>query len=93
MNVWHAQNFPFLTQLLFYENGTEYDQLRILNPDYTLNYEKLEQAGHHGFDAGEKVIERLRWKVKSDEQRASLRDMISQSCYRPFRAFPSCPVS
>lgn len=56
-------------------------------------YEKLEQAGHHGFDAGEKVIERLRWKVKSDEQRASLRDMISQSCYRPFRAFPSCPVS
>jgi hypothetical protein len=28
MNVWHAQNFPFLTQLLFYENGTQYDQVR-----------------------------------------------------------------
>jgi hypothetical protein len=28
MNVWHAQNFPFLTQLLFYANGTEYDQVR-----------------------------------------------------------------
>ena len=44
-NVWHAQNFPFLTQLLFYENGTQYDQLAILNPDYTLNYDKLEQQG------------------------------------------------
>ncbi|KAJ3552837.1 hypothetical protein NM688_g3945 [Phlebia brevispora] len=45
MNVWHAQNFPFLTQLLFYENGTEYDQLSILNPDYTLNYDKLAVQG------------------------------------------------
>ena len=43
MNVWHAQNFPFLTQLLFYENGTEYEQLSILNDDYTLNYEKLQE--------------------------------------------------
>ena len=42
-NVWHAQNFPFLSQLLFYENGTVYDQLRILNDDYTLNEEKLAQ--------------------------------------------------
>lgn len=41
--MWNAQNFPFLTQLLFYQNGTEYDQLSILNPDYTLNYDKLEQ--------------------------------------------------
>ncbi|KAF7799677.1 hypothetical protein EIP86_010917 [Pleurotus ostreatoroseus] len=45
MNVWHTQNFPFLTQLLFYENGTEYDQLSILNPDYTLNYDKLQEQG------------------------------------------------
>ncbi|EIN08007.1 OPT oligopeptide transporter [Punctularia strigosozonata HHB-11173 SS5] len=44
-NVWHAQNFPFLTQLLFYENGTEYDQLLILNDDYTLNYTKLAEQG------------------------------------------------
>ena len=42
-NVWKSQNFPFLSQLLFYENGTEYNQLAILNPDYTLNYEALEQ--------------------------------------------------
>jgi hypothetical protein len=43
--VWHAQNFPFLSQLLYYENGTRYDQLRILNDDYTLNYDKLAQEG------------------------------------------------
>lgn len=41
MNVWNAQNFPFLTQLLFYPDGREYDQLKILNDDFTLNYEKL----------------------------------------------------
>ncbi|KAI0691079.1 OPT oligopeptide transporter [Cerioporus squamosus] len=44
-NVWHAQNFPFLSQLLFYENGTEYQQLAILNDDFTLNNTKLEQQG------------------------------------------------
>ncbi|KAI0692131.1 OPT oligopeptide transporter [Cerioporus squamosus] len=44
-NVWHAQNFPFLSQLLFYENGTEYDQLSILNDDFTLNNTKLAQQG------------------------------------------------
>ena len=54
-------------------------------------YEKLEAAGHHGVivadnnESGEKQVRRLRWKVKSDEDRASLVDMISQSCYRPFR--------
>ena len=57
-------------------------------------YEKLEAAGHHGVivadnkeEAGEKQVRRLRWKVKSDEERASLFDMISLSCYRPFRKF------
>ncbi|KAI0089664.1 OPT oligopeptide transporter [Irpex rosettiformis] len=44
-NVWSTQNFPFLTQLLFYQNGTEYDQLAILNDDFTLNNEKLAQQG------------------------------------------------
>lgn len=52
-------------------------------------YEKLEEAGHYGVmfgggDGSEK-IKRIRWKVKSDENRASFIDMISQSCYRPFR--------
>ncbi|KAM6503844.1 OPT oligopeptide transporter [Amanita muscaria] len=44
-NAWHAQNFPFLSQLLYYENGTAYDQLSILNPDFTLNPDKLAQQG------------------------------------------------
>ncbi|KAF7311079.1 OPT oligopeptide transporter [Mycena chlorophos] len=44
-NVWNAQNFPFLSQLLFYENGTVYDQDLILNSDYTLNPEKLAVVG------------------------------------------------
>ncbi|KAJ7168044.1 OPT oligopeptide transporter [Mycena filopes] len=45
LNTWNTQNFPFLTQLLFYENGTEYDQLSILNDDFTLNPEKLAVQG------------------------------------------------
>ncbi|KAG7090337.1 hypothetical protein E1B28_009457 [Marasmius oreades] len=44
-NTWNAQNFPFLSQLLFFENGTEYDQLAILTDRYELDYEKLEQVG------------------------------------------------
>ncbi|KAI0315884.1 OPT oligopeptide transporter [Amylostereum chailletii] len=44
-NIWHAQNFPFLTQLLFNENGTQYNQLAILNPDFTLNKDALAVQG------------------------------------------------
>jgi len=44
-NVWFAQNFPFLSQLLYYQNGTEYDQLSILNPDLSLNSTLLEEQG------------------------------------------------
>lgn len=60
----------------------------------TLNryYEELEQAGYYGvvFGAAETVekqagVRRIRWKVKSDEERESLAKMISISCYRPFR--------
>ncbi|KAG7090421.1 hypothetical protein E1B28_009540 [Marasmius oreades] len=44
-NTWNAQNFPFLSQLLFFENGTEYDQLAILTDKFELDYEKLEKVG------------------------------------------------
>ncbi|KAE9394953.1 OPT oligopeptide transporter [Gymnopus androsaceus JB14] len=44
-NVWNAQNFPFLSQLLFLENGTEYPQTEVLNADFTLNEEKLAAVG------------------------------------------------
>lgn len=36
-NVWHSQNFPFISQNLFFENGTVFDQTLILNPDQSLN--------------------------------------------------------
>lgn len=54
-------------------------------------YEKLEEAGHFGVllpsedECEEKMARRIRWKVKSDEQRASLFTMIQISLYRPFR--------
>lgn len=54
-------------------------------------YEQLEKAGHHGVilsseeSPDEKCIRRIRWKVKSDEERASLLSMIKISLYRPFR--------
>ncbi|KAG1829215.1 OPT oligopeptide transporter protein-domain-containing protein [Suillus subalutaceus] len=35
-NIWKAQNFPFLSQLLFYENGTQYNQTLILNANYAI---------------------------------------------------------
>lgn len=44
-NVWNAQNFPFLSQDMFYENGTQYDQSLILNDDYSLNKTALENEG------------------------------------------------
>lgn len=44
-NIWGAANFPFLSQLLFFENGTVYDQTLILNEDFTLNEEKLAAVG------------------------------------------------
>ncbi|GAB1218055.1 hypothetical protein ATERTT37_007301 [Aspergillus terreus] len=52
-------------------------------------YEALEAAGHFGViladsQPGEEKRKRIRWKVKSDEQRQSLGQMISISCYRPF---------
>jgi hypothetical protein len=56
-------------------------------------YENLEETGHYGVimssedSSDEKCVRRIRWKVKSDEQRASLGKMIQISLYRPFREF------
>lgn len=44
-NIWKAQNFPFLSQELFYENGTIYDQLLILNDKYEVDPALLEVQG------------------------------------------------
>ena len=53
-------------------------------------YEARERVGLVGFDMvleknHEKESQRIRWKVKSDEDRESLSKMIAISVYRPFR--------
>ncbi|KAJ5584370.1 Major facilitator superfamily domain general substrate transporter [Penicillium hispanicum] len=61
-------------------------------------YEKLEAAGHYGVimsseePTAEKDVRRIRWKVKSDEQRVSLLKMIQISLYRPFHMLFTEPV-
>ncbi|KAL4953649.1 major facilitator superfamily domain-containing protein [Aspergillus filifer] len=61
-------------------------------------YDALEEAGYYGvvFDSNEfperQNIQRIRWKVKSDEERESLAKMISISCYRPFHLLFTEPV-
>ncbi|KAI9570474.1 OPT oligopeptide transporter [Boletus coccyginus] len=44
-NIWKSQNFPFLSQLLFYENGTVYNQLLILNSNYEVDPTLLAEQG------------------------------------------------
>ncbi|KAL5115943.1 hypothetical protein ACEQ8H_006165 [Pleosporales sp. CAS-2024a] len=63
-------------------------------------YQAREEAGYFGFNMtssdkkGSTVLEsqRIRWKVKSDEERASLTRMISLSLYRPFHLLFTEPV-
>lgn len=55
-------------------------------------YEALEEAGYAGLDVtgpnGEKIYgQRVRWKVKSDEERETLAKMVGISLYRPFRKY------
>jgi hypothetical protein len=44
-NAWKAQNFPFMAQDLFYENGSVYDQMSILDANYNLNRTALAEQG------------------------------------------------
>ncbi|KAI9366994.1 major facilitator superfamily domain-containing protein [Aspergillus egyptiacus] len=56
-------------------------------------YEELEAAGHYGvLMGGDPHPRRIRWKVKADEQRESLLQMISISLYRPFHMLITEPV-
>lgn len=61
-------------------------------------YEAREEAGYYDFDMPseadpqKKTPQRIRWKVKSDEERASLWTMISISLYRPFHLLFTEPV-
>jgi len=61
-------------------------------------YTAREEAGYYGFEMsiegapGKFESQRIRWKVKSDEERASLTKMIGISCYRPFHLLLTEPV-
>ncbi|KAI1907807.1 hypothetical protein LOZ12_002883 [Ophidiomyces ophidiicola] len=61
-------------------------------------YEKLEIAGCPGLDISllgareKKNCQRIRWKVKSDEERETLSKMIGISLYRPFHLLMTEPV-
>lgn len=61
-------------------------------------YDEREAAGYYGFNMPDPskpemvVSQRIRWKVKSDEERASLKTMISVSLYRPFHLLFTEPV-
>ena len=53
-------------------------------------YEMREGSGLFGVEmptevAGMMQLQRIRWKVKADEERENLIKMIGISCYRPFR--------
>ncbi|KAH7913890.1 OPT oligopeptide transporter protein-domain-containing protein [Hygrophoropsis aurantiaca] len=45
MNIWKAQNFPFLSQLLFNEDGTPYNQTLILNSNNEVDPALLAEVG------------------------------------------------
>ncbi|KAG8631666.1 hypothetical protein KVT40_000806 [Elsinoe batatas] len=58
-------------------------------------YEELEALGVVGvlFDTGHlQIVRRIRWKVRSDEERASILTMISISVYRPFHLLVTEPT-
>ena len=62
------------------------------------HYAEREAAGYFGYNVVDIngtdtiVSERIRWKVKSDEERASLGKMIAISLYRPFHLLFTEPV-
>ncbi|GAB7358469.1 hypothetical protein MBLNU230_g2533t1 [Neophaeotheca triangularis] len=65
----------------------------------TLNkwYDDMESHGYHGVlmptEEGEKALpQRVRWKVKSDEERGTILQMIRISLYRPFYMLFTEPV-
>lgn len=60
-------------------------------------YAAREEAGLTGFDmpvggTEKKQSQRIRWKVRADEDRESLAKMIGISCYRPFHLLTTEPV-
>lgn len=60
-------------------------------------YEGLEQAGYYGMtmpistESEKGLPQRIRWKVKADEERSSLLTMIKISLHRPFHMLCTPP--
>ncbi|GAA5879973.1 hypothetical protein JCM16303_004422 [Sporobolomyces ruberrimus] len=50
-DAWNATKFPFLSQDLFYLNGSQYDQNTILNADWSLNETSLAEQGLPNYSA------------------------------------------
>ncbi|KAF4613761.1 hypothetical protein D9613_007594 [Agrocybe pediades] len=57
-NIWQSKSFPFLSQELFYANGTLYDQLLILNDKFEVDQTLLAEQGLP-FYAGTWVVQLL----------------------------------
>lgn len=60
-------------------------------------YEEREKLGYYGFDMldgqdEKRVSQRIRWKVRADEERGSIAQMIGISLYRPFHLLITEPV-
>lgn len=61
-------------------------------------YDDMEAEGYYGMmmptssDPSKTAPQRMRWKVKSDEERATIGKMISVSLYRPFHLLFTEPV-
>ncbi|KAF2157185.1 MFS multidrug transporter [Myriangium duriaei CBS 260.36] len=59
-------------------------------------YDAVENLGIPGIQepdtSGRQITRRIRWKVKSDEERASIGKMISVSLYRPFHLLLTEPT-
>lgn len=62
-------------------------------------YEAREAAGYYNFDmpctsdpSKPRTPQRIRWRVKADEERATLRTMIAISLFRPFHLLFTEPV-
>lgn len=43
-NVWNGQSYPFLSQQLFFPNGSQFNQLAILNDQFVLDRAKLDEV-------------------------------------------------
>ena len=55
-NVWGTNNLPFLSQELFYPNGTEYNQLAVLDANNRVNDTMVKELGVPGRSSSSPVF-------------------------------------